>query len=349
MASIRQIAESTGVSVATVSRALNNRPEVSVEMRDRVWAEAERVGYRLNARSRATNLIGLAYPGRPVNAEFGGFDAAIVSGVTRGVNEARFDVALVNIDRDKLPNETFSQFFRRKGLQGVVLRSFADTRHICEAIADEGFPSVVVADRFENPRVNYIYSDSYGQSCHAVEHLIHLGHRRIGMCIHMVADSDHADRRRAYEQTLQAHGIPLDPSLTVEVIGDMAGGAAGLNRLMSLPQPPTALYLTDPLATLGALRRALELSIDIPGDLSIVGFDDSAVRKMAYPVYTAVCQDAMALGVKAAEWLTRRLSNSAETTFRVKINTMFEVNQTTGVPPETAVRILPDGQRLEVR
>ena len=347
MASVRQIAESTGVSVATVSRALNNRPEVSAEMRDRVWAEAERVGYRHNARSRATNLIGLAYPGKPVNAEFGGFDAAIVSGVTRGVNEARFDVALVNIDRDKLPNETFSQFFRRKGLQGVVLRSFADTRHICEAIADEGFPSVVIADRFDNPRVNFIYSDSYGQSQQAVEHLIHLGHQRIGLCIHMVADTDHADRRRAYEQTLSAHVVRLDPSLIVEVIGDMAGGAAGVNRLMSLPHPPTAIFLTDPLATLGALRRALELNIDVPGDLSIIGFDDSDVRQMAYPVYTAVCQDAATLGFKAAEWLTRRLHHRAEETFRVKVNTMFEVNQTTGVPPETTVRILPDGQRLE--
>lgn len=347
MASVRQIAESTGVSVATVSRALNNRPEVSAEMRDRVWAEAERMGYRLNSRSRATNLIGLAYPGKPVNAEFGGFDAAIVSGVTRGVNEGRFDVALVNMDRDKLPNESFSQFFRRKGLQGVVLRSFADTRHICEAIADEGFPSVVVADRFDNPRVNYIYSDSYNQSQHAVEHLIHLGHKRIGLCIHLVADSDHADRRKGYEQTLQAHGVRIDPALTVEVIGDMAGGAAALTRLMSLPQPPTAIFLTDPLATLGALRRALELNIDVPGDLSIVGFDDSDVRKMAYPVYTAVCQDAVSLGVKAAEWLTRRLHNRAEETFRVRVNTIFEVNQTTGAPPATTVRILPDGQRLE--
>lgn len=348
MASIRAIAKSAGVSVATVSRTLNNLPDVSDEMRDRVLSEAKRLGYKPGAQRRRSALIALAYPHQPVNPEFGGFDAAIVSGVTRGVDEQKFDVALLNIQRDKRPNETYTQFFRRKGIAGVVLRSFQETRHLCEIIANEGFPSIVVADRFENPKVNYIRNDSFADTRVAMDHLVSLGHRRIGLCIHLYEDSDHADRRRAYREAVAAHGLADEAELTVEVIADMEGGASAINQFMSGPQPPTALLITDPLASLGALRRCLELSIRVPEELSIVGFDDSGVRRMAYPVYTAVCQDATELGRRAAEWLTRRVMGQAEPVFRVDGNTFFEVNQTTVPPPANAVRVMSNGTRVAV-
>ena len=348
MPSIRAIAKSAGVSVATVSRALNNLPDVSDDMRSRVMREADRLGYDPASQRRRPVLIGLAYPGQPVNPEFGGFDSAIISGVMRGVDEHKFDVTLLNVRRDKRPHETYSQFFRRKQVAGVVLRSFVDHRHLCEAIAEEGFPHVVVADRFEHPKVNFICNDSYRDTKAAVEHLASLGHRRVAMCIHMVADSDHDDRRRAYHKSVEALGLDGDPRLTVEVIADMAGGAKAINALMSLPNPPTALLVTDPLASLGALQRCLELSIEVPGALSIVGFDDSGVRRMTYPVYTAVCQDATELGRRAAEWLSRSLMDRAEPTFRVTNQTFFEVNQTTAPPPAKLERVMPNGCRVAV-
>ncbi len=348
MATIRAIAKSAGVSVATVSRTLNNLPDVSEPTRMRVMRSAEKLGYDPAAQRRRPVLIGLAYPGQPVNPEFGGFDAAIVSGVTRGLDEHKFDVALLNVQRDKQPHETYSQLFRRKQIAGVVLRSFSDTRHLCEGIAEEGFPHIVVADRFDHPQVNFICNDSHADTAAAVEHLASLGHRRIGLCIHMVRDSDHDDRRRAYAQGVARLGLSADPRLTVEVIADMNGGATAINSLMSLSQPPTALLLTDPLASLGALRRCLELSIDVPRELSIVGFDDSGARQMAYPVYTSVCQDSLALGRRAAEWLSRRLMGQADAACRIREKTFFEINQTTAPPNPRPVRVMPDGQRLAV-
>lgn len=348
MASIRAIAKSAGVSVATVSRTLNNLPDVSEETRSRVMRSAEALGYDPAAQRRRPVLIGIAYPGQPVNPEFGGFDAALVSGVTRGVDEHKFDVALLNVQRDKQPHESYSQFFRRKHVAGVVLRSFADTRHLCERIAEEGFPHVVVADAVDHPDVNFICNDSHADTAVAMEHLASLGHRRVGLCVHMVRDSDHDDRRRAYTESVERFGLDADPRLTVEVIADMNGGATAINSLMSLAEPPTALLITDPLSSLGALRRCLELSVRVPDDLSIVGFDDSGTRQMAYPLYTSVCQDSLVLGQMAAEWLSRRLMDQADPVFRVRGKTFFEVNQTTAPPTRNPVRVMPNGQRIAV-
>ncbi|MEO0514983.1 MAG: LacI family DNA-binding transcriptional regulator [Planctomycetota bacterium] len=348
MASIRAIAKSAGVSVATVSRTLNNLPDVSDKTRSKVMRSVEKLGYDPAAQRRRPVLIGLAYPGQPVNPEFGGFDAAIISGVTRGVDEHKFDVALLNVQRDKQPHETYSQFFRRKHVAGVVLRSFSDTRHLCEAIAEEGFPHIVVADHFDHPDVNFICNDSYPDTLVAMEHLASLGHKRVGMCIHMVRDSDHDDRRRAYHESVDRFGLDTDPRLIAEVIADMNGGATAINSLMSLPQPPTAVLITDPLASLGAMHRCLELSINVPEELSIVGFDDSGARRMAYPVYTSICQDSLTLGQRAAEWLSRKLMDQGDPVCRVRDQTFFEVNQTTAPPTAKPARVMPNGQRLAV-
>lgn len=133
MASVRRIAKQAGVSVATVSRVLNNHPHVDSETRKKVLAAADESNYvRLSQRSQA--VLGLVYPGEVVKAEYGGFDQAVLGGMLEGVNEQRYDVKIVSIARDKGPQESYAQFFARKGLRGVVLRTFDNTRDFCVRI-----------------------------------------------------------------------------------------------------------------------------------------------------------------------------------------------------------------------
>lgn len=348
MSSVRQIAKIAKVSVATVSRALNNHPDVDPATRDRVVAAANRTGYSPGVGKRITTVIGLVYPTEPVKADYGAFDSALLAGILRGVNEQKFDVKLINLQRDKSMEETYTQFFMRKGLRGVILRTFETTRGICQAIAAEGFPAVVVADRFDDPRVNFICCDSRDDSRRAVSHLIQLGHRRIACAVHNIPDTDHRDRRDGYAEALAEHHIPLDPSLIFEIVASFDGGVAAINRIMGQPRPPTAIFFTDPLATLGAMRRCQELDIRIPADLSIVGFDDGDIRQHTWPPFTAVCQDARMLGEEAALWLTRSLLGQAEPHLRQVRATMLEINCTTGRPPRDRFRILPDGTHVAV-
>jgi DNA-binding LacI/PurR family transcriptional regulator len=344
LSNVREIAKNLGVSVATVSRALNDKPNVRPDTRERVLAEATRIGYEL-IRKPATNtkVIGLAYTAYQGRVDYGGFDSALIGGVLRGVEEQRFDVNIISIHRDKLPNEDYRTFFRRKGVSGVILRTFHNSRYVCEEIAEEDdFPSIVIADRFDNPKVNYICTESRLESERAVEHLVFLGHRRIGLGVHRVRDTDHQDRCQGYQDALEKHNIAFDSALVVDLVADMNGGANTINFFLSLPDPPTAIFFTDPLATLGALHRCRELGVRVPHDLSVVGFDDSDVRFHAFPPFTAVCQDASALGFEAAHWLTRYVSGYEKHSMRHMLHTTFEINQTTAAPPAEPVRI---GQR----
>jgi transcriptional regulator with XRE-family HTH domain len=222
MANVREIAKNLGVSVATVSRALNDKPNVRPDTRERILAEASRIGYDFVRPATAPKVIGLAYTSYQGHLDYGGFDSALMAGVLRGVEEQRYDINIISIHRDKTPNEDFRTFFRRKGVAGVILRTFQGSRHLCEEIADEGFPAVVVADRFDNPKVNFTCTESRLQSQRAVEHLIHLGHTRIGLGVHRVRDTDHQDRCDGYRDALEKHGLEFDP-----VAGGGPGGGPG--------------------------------------------------------------------------------------------------------------------------
>lgn len=342
MASVRKIAKEVGVSVATVSRALNDHPEVNIETKQKVIDVANRLGYVPAMSKTPSNVIGLVYPADPVRTSFGDFESAMLAGILQGINEQSFDVTLINLSRDKQPGESYTRFFRRKGVRGVIVRTLG-TLDIAEEIADEGFPCVIVAERSETPGLNYVCADSRADSVRAVEHLIFQGHKRIALGAHTVMDSDHRDREAGYLEALHKHGLDIDHDLVVSLPSSPESGSATLDRVLALPEPATAIYFTTPLSTVGALHRCLELSIRVPEDFSIVGFDDSEVRKRTFPPFTAVVQNAEQLGVEAARWLTRSLNESKPGSLRVKHATRFEINGSTGLRPTDTVRLRGDG------
>ena len=345
MPSVRKIAKEMRVSVATVSRALNNHPEVSPDTREKILKAANDVGYFGAVGKRVMTNVGLVYTS---DIGFCEYDATLMGGIVRGVGEQRFDVTVLNLERDKADDETYTQFFMRKGVRGAILRTLARSRHICEKIAEEGFPSIVVAEQFDNPKVNYVCYDSRQDSRRAVEHLISMGHRRIALAVHAIPDSDHAARIQGYHDALRTAGVELDHELVLSSVASMESGRSAINRLMSIPNPPTAIYFTDPLTCVGALQRAHSLGLRVPDDLSIVGFDDGDMRFRTWPMLSAVCQDAAQLGFEAALWLTRKLAGIGDGPMRKAMSTFFEVHETTGLPPARPVRVLPNGQRIDV-
>jgi DNA-binding LacI/PurR family transcriptional regulator len=269
--------------------------------------------------------------------------------MSNAMGESEFDLVLINLQRDKKPGESYTQFFLRKGARGVILRTTKRTRHICEAIVDEGFPCVVVGDRFERKDMSYVYYDSKHSSYQGVEHLIALGHRRIALAISdLVQDSDHEDRLEAYESALKDNGIELDRKLYFHIPAGRPDGAQVVRKMMSVAEPPTAIFFTDPVVAVGALIEAQKLEIKIPGDISILGFDDNDVRNSVYPKMTSVCQDAVRLGYEAFTGLSQLVTSERndKPVVREAFPSWLEVNETTGKPSDRGVRILPDGTRL---
>jgi DNA-binding LacI/PurR family transcriptional regulator len=333
MPSVRAIASKLKLSPSTVSRVLNNYPDVDESTRERVLSCINELGYVPRIGRRITNVIALAYPDDLVRSEYGSFEPALLSGIMRGLEEQHFDLKLLSLRRDKGPKETYTQFFLRKGIRGVILRCSRYNRAVLAEIAEEGFPAVVVAAEFDDPRINFVRGDSYPSSRQAVEHLIGLGHRRIGLVVHNVPDTDHADRRRAYDDALFCKGIKLDPSLVMELPASVQSGEQAVDTLLGLPEPATAIFATNPMTALGLMRRAQERGIVVPRDLSVVGVDDSDVRMHVWPRLSAVTQDASAIGLEAALWLTRSITlGGTKATCRRTLATSFEVNGTTSAP-----------------
>lgn len=296
-----------------MSRVLNNHPKVSDALRQRVIAATNEAGYNPTVGRRSTRNIALVYTGDPSIGS--PFDAALMAGLSLGLEEFGYDLMVLNARRARLPHETYTQMFVRKGVRGAVLRTTAQTRGVCEAIADEGFPSIVVADRFEQPNLSYVYSDSRESSREAVEHLLGLGHKRIAICINIIDDSDHADRLAGYKQAFADHGMEVDRRLVLRIPANRGGGAQLMRRVMTMPERPTAVFLTDPVTVVGALGEARRLGIEVPRELSIVGFDDAELRYSVHPELTAVCQDAASLAREAFKALHGMLeqADSAET------------------------------------
>jgi len=346
MSSVRQIANELGISVATVSRAINQRSGVSEQTRRRVLELAQRHHYRPSTGRKPTNVIGLVYPEEPVKSDLGDFEASLLSGILRGVYEKKHDLAFISAARDKHPDENYTQFFHRKGVSAIIMRSLGDTS-LVEQITAEGFPVLLVADRSEDPAVSYLDSISHDTSRKAIEHLLGLGHKRIGLAMHNIVDTDHQDRECGYRDALHDAGIDIDESLVVRAEANTAGGEIMLTRLLELENPPTAVYFTNPMSTIGALHKCLRLGIKVPKDLSIVGFDDSVTRHQTFPRYSAVCQDAIALGVEAARWITKAAhADKAVDIYREVRPTSFEVLETTSYAAIAPVRLGPDGDLI---
>ncbi len=344
MTTIRKVAEKAGVSIATVSRVVNGSTAVAPDLRDRVLAAVSQCGYSPTVGRRVAASIALVYTG-PFTVG-SPYDAACIEGIVSAMLESDYDINIVHLRRDKSSSETYSQFFLRKGIRGAILRSTSADRDIASKIADEGFPAVVLGDHFDHPRLAFAYNESRTASIEGVEHLISLGHKRIAFAANETEDGDHIDRLEAYRQTLQKHEI-YDPLLEFRVPAHRLDGGQLIRKIMSLSSPPTAVFIADPLTADGAINEAHKLGLEIPGELSILGFDDTDSRYAVYPTMTAICQDSRELGRLAFELLVRHCTlQPDERETEVLGRAWLEINHTTGRALIRPIRVLPSGERI---
>ena len=346
MSTIRKVAEQAGVSIATVSRVINGRSNVAAALRERVLDAINKCGYAPTVGRRGEASIALVYAGPFTMGS--PYDAACLDGMVTAMLDSEFDFKIIHLRRDKSPDESFSQFFMRKGVRGAIVRCTSADRDVPVRLAKEGFPAVVLGDHFDDPRLAFAFNESKAASVEGLEHLISLGHQRIAFAASDHDDGDHIDRLEAYRETLTAHGL-FDEKLVYRIPPHRLDGAKLLRKMMSLQQPPTAVFIADPLAAEGTINEAHRLALKIPNDLSVLGFDDTGTRNAVYPRMTAVCQDSQELGRMAFEFLVRWCSGGGtDDLSRTRGQAWLEINHTTGRVPTNQVRILPNGDRLRM-
>jgi len=329
--SVRAIAKKAGVSIATVSRVLNNEPTVRDATRNAVLDVAKSLNYVRGRNGDTATAIGFLYTSERTLAH--PFDAAVLEGVARAAARAHCDVTIIRLG-EQARRGSIRQALARKRLRGVIIRTTAATRDVCERIADEGIPHVVISERFDAPNVNFIDGESKAESMRALEYLIALGHRRIALATHNVNDRDHLDRLSAYREALERHDIAFEDRYVFRHRSSLAGGGTVMTMARAMPDPPTAIFCVDPALAIGVVKKAHEMGVRIPEDMSIVGFDDTDIRHSVHPTLTAVCQDAGLLGFEAARWLVRTAPGDADARIRKTIPTYLEINASTGPAKE---------------
>lgn len=307
MSTVRDIAKQTGVSIATVSRVLNNHPSVSDELRNRVMEAANSRRYVSAVGKRDTSNVAYVFTG---DVSLGSpFDAAVLEGLYEALADSNFHLMVLDLRRTRRNGENYSQMFQRLGVRGAVLRTTHGTRATCENILDHNFPAVVIGDRLHGAEPSCVYCESRSASREAVEHLVSLGHRRIAISINIVEDSDHQERLAGYREAHQEHGLEIDDKLIMRAPGNRQGGSQLIRRIITSVDRPTAIYITDPMTAVGAMYEAQKMGLRIPEDISIIGFDDAELRHTVLPTMTAVCQDATGLGREAYRVLSELIKS----------------------------------------
>ncbi len=205
MPSIREVAKEAGVSIATVSRALNGHQSVNPELRARVLEAAGACNYQPTVGKRSAERIALVYTGPFLVGS--PYDSACLDGLVSSMRRSKYDLVTLDMSRDRNRGESLRQFFNRKGVAGAIVRSTFDDRQMLQELASEGLPMIVLGDHFEAPQLNFCYANSGGASREATEHLLSLGHRTIGFASCDRDDGDHSDRMAAYRGAMEEAGL----------------------------------------------------------------------------------------------------------------------------------------------
>jgi LacI family transcriptional regulator len=323
---IQDVATAAGVSVSTVSRVLNDKDDIAPETYERVKSVIAEMGYTSSLaarsmRSQRMDVIGLIMPdaGEP-------FPIEVMKGVNSAIAALDYDLIIYTCgdvrkhftaDREK----KFVSLLNNSITDGVVVITPSATHFNTSA------PVVAVDPHYEITEYPAVISTNKEGAREAMIYLLNLGHRRIGF-ISGRFDLMSADRRLlGYKESLAQAGIPIDPDLIVQ--GDFTAGA-GLScarQLLSLPVPPTAIFAANDQSALGAYQAAREAGLSIPGDLSIVGFDNIPDAALVEPGLTTVDQSIQEMGKIAIQMLVKLIEGEALENKIIKTTTRLVIRE----------------------
>jgi LacI family transcriptional regulator len=364
---VRDVAALAGVSTATAARALGGYGRVSAAVRARVTDAATALGYRPNVLARSM-ITGTSHTLGVVIADIENpFFASIVRGIADAAHDAGFEVILVNTDEDVEKERTAIGVLLDKRVDGLLVAaaSIHDADHLHDAI-HHGLPVVCLDRTVPGLDADAVVVDSQRAAHNAVSHLLRLGHRRIGIVAGgdpgLPPDADlvqapvwglpgvlpDAARLGGYLTAHQTAGVAVNPELIRTCRYGRETAARETAALLRLDAPPTALFTTDAIITLGALESIVAAGVTIPDELSVVGFDDAEWATLLRPPLTVVAQPVYDLGTTATRRLLDRIAGDERPPEVVVLDTTFIVRGSTQRLRSTDQRA-PDGIGPAVR
>ncbi len=285
---IREIAKRARVSTATVSRTINRIPTVNPQLAKRVWNVVEELGYYPNTQARAlvsgrSRIFGLI-----ISEITNPFFPEIVQVFERIAVEHYYEIMLTSTGNDPMHMETAVRRMIERRVEGVAIMTFGMEEVLLEDLKLRKVPLVFVDVGPARPRVSNIRIDYLHGVRQAVQHLAALRHQDIAFISGPLHLKSAQARKQAFLASMGEIGLEVNPSIIVEGTHTIEGGISAYGKLLAGATRPTAVICSNDMTAMGVMRKAYEEGIQIPADLSVVGFDDIRLAQFILPALTTV-------------------------------------------------------------
>lgn len=283
---IKDVAKAAGVSINTVSRALNNKPDINKETKERVLRVARELGYVRDAtavslRYGLTKVVGVIF-----EDSSNPFFSEVLRGIEQAARSEEFNIILMNTEREYYLEERAIQTMLSRRVDGIIICPTQEREEDVRALASTGVPTVVVGVRLSEPVLSQVYSDDEKGAYLAVNHMLKRGRRRIVFLSAYMYKSVAQMRYAGYLKALKEFGIT--ESFVVEVEEGVENAYVKTRELLSSGPRFDGLFCFNDIAAIGALQAIREKGLRVPDDVSVVGYDDISLANFVCPRLTTI-------------------------------------------------------------
>jgi LacI family transcriptional regulator len=309
LTTIKDLAKLAGVSVTTISRALNGYSDVSEKTRNKIKNLASEMNYYPNTVARSlvmkkTRTIGVILSEMMRSGVKDAVAFEILCGINDRASELDYDILLFNTNPKKQLAKSYNDLCKERRVEGAIISGLrVHDKYLQEVAGQTDFPCVLIDIPLSGKKVGHVTTDNVQGARMAVCYLVELGHRNIAMINGHDEATVSQERLEGYRQTLEENGIPFRPELVFNGNFSEEGGAEAMHQIIIQHPHVTALFSASDLMVLGAIKAMERVGRKIPETMSIVGYDDIAIASYCSPRLTTIHQDRYEMGYQAAQLL----------------------------------------------
>lgn len=298
---IYTVAQEAGVSIATVSKVINNTGRISEKTRQKVLKTMERLNYHPSTVASALTGKGTKNIGLLVPDVANPFFAEITRSIEDYSNSLDYGVMICSTDNKSERERKYVSLLLRQKIDGIILASNFQNEELIQELLDKQVPIVLLAQEVPSMSIASVTIDDFKGGSIAMQHLLSLGHRNIGI----ITENNRSGKKRlhAYRQMLEEYGVEVDESYIMKCEASISDGAYYGEKLLRHPSRPTAIFACNDMIALGVMTAARNAGISIPDELSVIGFDNTIMSTVTVPLLTTVSQPIREMGRKTVQLL----------------------------------------------
>jgi LacI family transcriptional regulator len=327
---MQAVAKEARVSIATVSRVVNGDGGVSKELERRVQKAVKKLRYHPSSAAQSlakqrSMLVGIVVPllEHP-------YYSRMASVIERRLFDCGYRAFICNTEEDEDRETAYIEMLLRQRVEGIIIDSSARNARSLMELQENQIPIVLFDRMISDLQCNQVFCDNSQGGFSGIQYLVELGHRRIGVIAAPSYPETLQRRIRGTQEAVAHFGIDDDPALLV--VGDTQlfdmGYQAGL-QLLRLPTPPTAIFALTDVTAIGVMHAAAQMQLSIPGDLSVMGYDDLPFASYTVPQLTTIAQPLDAMGAAAVDILLQQMGKPDQEPIKSVLHTNIVIRGST--------------------